>query len=124
MTDENGNNQHDENRILDSLLVPRTSIPPLYIIFDRKNIGCHMDHCIADVHITITSVDSVSLATDYCDTFILSAQTCMLFLNGIGSCIGRDSFLNYGEYCLIYNASSFNASVMWHIVKETDEQEK
>ena len=48
----------------------------------------------------------------------------MLFLNGIGSCIGQDPFLNYGEYCLTYKASPFNTLVIWDSGEETDEEER
>ena len=117
--DENGNDQHienwndwqDENGILHSPLVSHSVIPPAYIVFDGKHNGCHKDCCIADGHLTNTSVDTASSGVDCCDTFILSAQTCMLFLNGIDTYTGRDPFLDYGEYYWTYNASSYNACV-------------
>ena len=67
---------------------------------------------------------SVYLGVNYHDQFILSVQTCMLFLNDIGNYTGRDPSLDYGEYYWTYNASSSNSCVFWYSCKEADEQEK
>ena len=75
-------------------------------------------------HDTNRLLDSVYLGVDYHDKFILSVQTRVLFLNGIGSYTGWDPFLDYGEYYWTYNASSCNPCVFWQSCEEADEQEK
>lgn len=86
MTDENGNDQHDENG----------NDRCAYIVFDGKHNGRHKDRCIADGCLTNTSADTTDLLPSQYDLALQDDVNGELYFDALKDI---DSDLDkYGRY--------------------------